>query len=228
MKKSFAAVLLGALMLLFPIELAWASWEAVPLEERIEDADLVVLGRLVDVKPKYFSIRHNIHEYHQNLKDYTDVYDVGSIRIDKILKGSWHEGQVGFAFDHADQPKNPFRHMKIFFEENQYGIWILHRGTAGYFSVRRPDNFLPEESLEEVLAAVESLRAETGAAPKIIVEKRAKTEGDDYVAYFEGRTGERSMGRNKREAVGGLVLHNRHPGLILEIEVIESQEAVAE
>ena len=55
----FPMILVGSLLI---SGIANASWAAVPLNERIKDADLVVLGQLVDVKPKYYSITYNIGE----------------------------------------------------------------------------------------------------------------------------------------------------------------------
>ena len=121
-----------------------ASWRAVPLSERIKDADLVVRGELYDVKPKYYSITWRPG----NESEQTDIFDIGKISKERILKGErGDKGGVGFAFPHADQPNHPFRHMHTSFTEGPRGIWILHRGTGGFYYVRRPDNFLEDKVL---------------------------------------------------------------------------------
>jgi hypothetical protein len=229
MKRLAIALLLVMLMLIPKIGTSRASWARVPLADRIEDAELVVLGELIGVKPEYFSITWNRHKYHPSLKNYTDVYDVGNIRIDKILKGSWHDGQVGFAFDHPEQPENPFSHRKVSFTEKQRGIWLLHRGTGGLFYVRRPDNFLTEDSLKDVQDALKAIRKRTGAVPKIIVQTRPKPHGGGYVAFLEGKDWTRSLGHYKHEAVGRLILSERkNPDLRLDLEVIEHEETVGQ
>jgi len=222
-RRPFVAVA-TAVILIFVAGSSQSSWEAIPLTERIKDAELVVVGQLTDLKPQYFSITWHVDKYYLRAEERTDIYDVGNIRIDKILKGSWHEGQLGFAFDHANQPDNPFRHMKISFTENQRGIWLLHRGTGGFFYVRRPDNFLNQDSLKDVQDALKTIEGEAGAVPKIIVRKRPEPDAD-YIAFFQGRESwPRTTARSKYEAVGQLILIlSKDSDLHIEFEVIEPE-----
>jgi hypothetical protein len=124
------------------------SYAALPLGERVKDSDLVVLGQLINVKPKYYSITSDLgSKPERGLGESTYIYDIGQIRIDRILKGAGHKGQIGFAFRHIkDEP--------ISFTEGQRGIWILHKGWGGFFNVQHPDNFLEHGSLPTIQEAV--------------------------------------------------------------------------
>lgn len=194
---------------------AHASWLAVPLIDRINDADLVILGELQSVNPKYFSIT-----WHQSKPPYTSIYDIGDIKIEKVLKGSWHEGKLTIQFDHPNQPKHPFRHMLRSFQPKQRGIWILHRTDGGFFEIRRPDNFMDVDKLQEVTDTIKSAGKQEGKKSRIIV-KKDPNDPSRVVAYYESNPEfPRASGINKYEAIGQLILlyKDKHS---LEFEVIE-------
>jgi len=188
-----------------------ASWLAVPLADRLELEDLVVLGTLHDVKPNYYKITWfpgKPKPSGQGLGEYTDVYDEGKIEIERLLRGTWHEGSISLAFDQPNQLGNPFRHMHRSFSEGQRGIWILHRGVSGSFGVGRPDNFLSADSLSKVEAALKFLRKGKVKRPRIIVRKSSNSD-EGYTAFVEGRESWTSIGgRSAAEAVGYVVMHS--------------------
>ncbi len=109
--KGPAVLLLTTFVVSFLVSgIANSCWEFVPLSERIRNADLVVLGQLINVEPKYYGITWNLGDESQEVMD---IFDIGEIRVDRFIKGDYHAGNLGFAFDNTDQPNHPHRHMKI-------------------------------------------------------------------------------------------------------------------
>ena len=152
--------LLGIAILTVLVSEPWvraSGWKEVPLENRIKGADLVVVGKLVDVREGLsISYAEDWDGAHPGLEVF---YNTGRIIVRDFLQGDRWPSTLTFIFpagrakrkkDGADVISAMWDDFE--FSEGDTGIWILHHGRIGAFSniITRPDNYLPIDSLEAV------------------------------------------------------------------------------
>lgn len=143
-----------------------ASEIPYPLQNKVKDADVVLIGTLVVVERERFSI-----VYHKWLRtptdtvrcgavDHTYTYDVGELRVKEVLKGesSRNEHWIAFASRYsATSDDRLCRSMEpdpnLTFYKGQSGIWILRRNRVilrDYLGATYHDAVVPLDSLEAV------------------------------------------------------------------------------
>lgn len=124
------------------------TWKHVPMDQRLNDADIVVIGNIVEVSTRALSIGH------LKIKpSYTAFYDLGAIAVTQTLKGE-PQKFVHVFFDSKDQVDNPWRGHHKFFGIGDGGIWLLKRDwrTGNYYLPGPPPNPLPLSSENEVVS----------------------------------------------------------------------------
>ena len=137
----------------------------IPLIYRVMKADYIVVGRLTDVREQA------VYIYHENFsgtgKRARLYLDTGTLLATKILYPTSMTQQnlspaaliFPFASHSRSHPQGNGNHMKssahFHFDEGAEGIWILERTRfVDHFSVVRPDNLLPIDSLKAVEKAI--------------------------------------------------------------------------
>jgi hypothetical protein len=185
-----------------------ASWNEVPLNLRLKDAEIVVVGKLD-------GIRSNVYKSELIGSGYKTYYNTANISVESWLKGSSKADIVSVKFANPQQPNHPFRHMFVTPKSGQRGIWLLHRTDTGEYSVRRPDNFIGLDELPDVEKALE----ENDVAERV----RVQQNNDVYEARIEGRSEiKNATGNTEAEALGELILSNPD---VFEIKVTTDQHA---
>jgi hypothetical protein len=128
-------------------------------------ADYIVIGRLINVEKQAICVEHkNYRDIGKTARFYLDT---GTILATKRLfpvsltqQNLPSEAlQLPFASHSRSHPQGNGNYMgsssQFHFDEGDEGIWILKREKfADHFTVVRPDNFLPLDSLNEVESAI--------------------------------------------------------------------------
>jgi hypothetical protein len=142
------------------------------LEDRVQAADLIVIGTLRDVAKQRFSITYwdywmdPVERDAMGDKDHIFYYDAGRIDVERVLKGLWTQDHVPFAcYSGAEIDRDGVRQTALVstleslrFTEGTEGIWLLTRGGPfiTFFGVDYPGNCLPIDSLAVVEKLLES------------------------------------------------------------------------
>jgi hypothetical protein len=142
MKRIFV---ITALVVMALSNLGTTSSVPYPLQNRVKDADVIVIGELEDIVVNRFSIVH--HEYVIDSEvesgcgpaDHEYRFDAGALKIESVLKGELPSGRpvyVAFRTDYEMRPPGdpPCRWMSpdpgLKFYEGQRGIWILRKNRV--------------------------------------------------------------------------------------------------
>ncbi len=136
-----------------------ALWDEAPLLDRILRAEMVVVGKLVNVENNAILIRR---PGPRGEKGFQVHLDIGSIQATNVL---YERGPPGaspkarklpanfpFACHSRSQPQSgglrAWSFSYLNFEEGDEGVWILNQSHfVGYLAVTYPHNFLPIDSL---------------------------------------------------------------------------------
>ena len=155
----------GVLVIVWP-SLLLASSVGYPLQNRVKDADVIVVGTLSKVVPDRFSI-----VFHKYLGEQSELepcgevehsftYDAGELLVEKVLKGNLRRGVTYVAFCSAyetDSEERGCRGMspdpELTFTSGDYGIWILRRNRfvlREFLGATYHDALVPMDSLKVV------------------------------------------------------------------------------
>ncbi|MBU0568125.1 hypothetical protein KKC52_08780 [bacterium] len=157
--KKFCVIVVVILWVILGIQgFSYGSWIEVPLLERVEQADLVIVGTLTNVDERHFSITYYKNGTSGKTVDYSRYYDLGEIKVSKFLKvlEKPYHFSIPIAFHSKDQtgPYGISLHVStdITLNEGQQGIWLLKEDElfTGFFRIMRPDNLLPIDSLQQI------------------------------------------------------------------------------
>lgn len=131
---------------------AWGmKWKPVPLEERLADAEVVVVGAVVELSTGAYSWSSHRFGVHNS----TTIFDRGVIKVSEAIKGK-PEAFVSVLFENKDQ-KMMHGHPPRSHIIGEQGIWLLKgRYPSGDYSLPGPPpNPLPLESRAAVREAIE-------------------------------------------------------------------------
>jgi len=196
---------------------AYGSWAAMSLEELFNEAELVVVGELGEVRRKVYASR-------LLQANYETIYDSANIQVERVLKGHWTRDHVSFNFPNPNQRRHPFRHMLLSYEAGYHGIWFLRRGDTGaYRTLGHPRAFSPMGSLPEVEAVLKA--AEEGAPREAlrVQVQRLPHNPDFWEARIEG-TEQYGIGTSREAALGELVLQ-QHRRFGVEVQLQDETES---
>lgn len=150
-------------VLILAMSLVWASWMPTTLEEKVAAADVIIVGEIVRVRPKRFSITWHEDE-ETGVPGHSIFYDVGILKVDMVLKGAHpglinkgdgdanSVGSIRVAFQSKDQDEHPFPHMILSHHVGEKGTWFLGRERAitGFYFSTSAENPLPETEIVKV------------------------------------------------------------------------------
>lgn len=122
------------------------KWRHVPLDQRLEEAEVVVIGTVVEVSTRAYSWS----SHHLGKDNSTIIFDRGVIRVSEVLKGNLVTF-VSVLFENKDQNLmhgHPPRSHVV----GEQGVWLLKgRFPSGDFDLPGPPpNPLSLESGAEV------------------------------------------------------------------------------
>lgn len=125
------------------------------LPERVSDADIVIIGRLVSVNERGLTEEEMTFDSGQYYRRYV-FYDLGKIEVQEVLEGNFSRDYIYvkfLSFDQTQPPPNDKADCAAFSFHNIWnaGIWLIERDTdrEPRFKVRR-GNFVPLNRLGDV------------------------------------------------------------------------------
>ena len=120
---------------------ALASWMAVPLEILVDEADLIVVGKVAKIQDGGFAI--------DNRK-----YDVAVLEITGVLKTLSGKPKVV----HIGQPgKGRLTSADILFRPDQQGIWLLTKDPErNVYWAKHPSQFQAEKEQKKLVDLIEA------------------------------------------------------------------------
>lgn len=134
---------LSCILVFVLVSLAMASWVDLPLENRLAEADLVVVGTIT-------SVDNSTHK----------EIDVGTIKVQTVLKGDGNISEVMLAW--PSKRRGFMTTADIIYKKGDSGIWILQKGEKAnrnfpqYYFARYPKDHQPAGRVEAVRALLES------------------------------------------------------------------------
>jgi len=181
------------------VHAAFAKWANIPLDKRVADADLVVLGKITSIKPGP-----------KGVAPFADGKNVlGEIKIAQVLKGNEALQTIDLAFRSPDLPA---RRDGVRYTLGQEGIWILQKDSKGdYYSANYLRDYQKSGQLAAVKAIVAKLSLEKVApritallkvkihwrwGPSIPLKKSVKggAAASEYLTFYEGEVTEVLLG----------------------------------
>ncbi len=144
---------------------ALTSTVPYPLQNRVKDADLIVVGTLTDMVKRRFSvIYHDYHTSKNEVERFGNVeheywFDVGTIVVDEVVKGIWGKKKLkvawraGYKCTPDTKPRMGFYDPELMFQEGSNGIWILRGNRVilrEYYGATYLGALVPLDSLATV------------------------------------------------------------------------------
>lgn len=142
----------------------------MPLDERLEWADLVIVGEISYVRPQYEIVMLDTNRASKSMRE---QYDYGVVEIKEVLMGHEHlEGRtlpiIGVAFYSPSRSEGAeYRALQGFtdIKNGDDGIWILRRGTPiGFWTVHCGKCFLPISMRSQVMDLIHQKGGRIGGA----------------------------------------------------------------
>lgn len=155
---------------------AEALWDVIPLFTRVLGADLIVVGKLTQVRDNEILVKHR--EYRNRDREFDVHLDTGVIEASQILL--WNGKRPGprkdpkasypfrLAWHSTYQPQPDGTDMIVstylHFDEGDEGVWLLKLApfTDYHYAVTYPDDFLPLDSLAVVEHEIDRLLKSIG------------------------------------------------------------------
>ena len=127
-----------------------------PLDERVKDSNLIVIGTLQSI------VRYKTEEFN---------HAKGTIAIERIIAGNVETNQ-GFLLKLSDKIKVEWRNSNMVtcrfdFVENEKGIWFLNVDDSGTIQALSPGSIT---SLDELSEVKKHLRKKSGKNKRIIIQ----------------------------------------------------------
>lgn len=177
--------LLSFTLLILAVSRAFACWMALPMEILVDEADLIVVGKVAGIQDGGFDVGGR-------------KYDVTVVEITGVLKALPQLGQPKIA--HVGQPAaggGIAVSTDIGFRPGQQGVWLLGKDPGrNVFWARHPSQFQDggkQKEISDMIAARKSLpggEAVQGLVARAEIVESKPTKGP---ATFEARLSVRNV-----------------------------------
>lgn len=173
-----------AILLSFFIPAASAEVAFVPILDRMASADVVVVGKITDIKKRAAHVTAVFDGQEQ-----TRYFDIGAFKVIRLLKGpKWFStSKVQIVFESGRLP-GEYENMpdyRVYYKDGDEGIWFLRgsdslpgKWTAGYDL----QPLVPLSAETEVLTALKPPEAQHGVRSR----KEAERIAQSYFALHVG------------------------------------------